>query len=569
MKAKIEKDALSNIVDESTNNINTDSLLVTEDLDVDTAAAELQQIIDTLEGEFNGSSYGQMIAEVAKLECAIMKKHSTQPEGKSLSAMKESLADYAAGRKPDFKKVAFKMNIPACNLMNSLGSEHLVGSTAYAYTSLNAIKIEDLENYKYCEGIILDISNNEHGTFFQIGFFVGPVPISKGVVNFLLKSRYDGKNNSESEAVANEKMYPSFLISVWALKSVLRICRLPPTASTPEVHAQVTSKKKDHQVHGCISMDVARDLPITYGLIWEAEGRDKCPWCFLMKSLIWCQIVWSTNFGTRTSGVTIFCPNLEDIQISTDPSLICPSGLPTQMMIRVTMSKTGGSQWLVIHRNKTNVKYCLITAIMQYAFYAGLLPFMGLYGYGPFFRVVNVDSETLRIYGSPYIHKDLYPVKATSYGQDQRVDWYSYAAGSVKQSLETEWLACHLVSIFKRFPYEEMWDATAHIFRKTLFRFGARCFATELEIQTTGDWVDGSTSMKKYFGHGLADQMKYSNDPASDPLYGVIVFRPGNMDAGFSTLQPFALQFKEKPEKSERAAKRSKRSSTAEISTTI
>ena len=74
MKAKIEKDALSNIVDESTNNINTDSLLVTEDLDVDTAAAELQQIIDTLEGEFNGSSYGQMIAEVAKLECAIMKK---------------------------------------------------------------------------------------------------------------------------------------------------------------------------------------------------------------------------------------------------------------------------------------------------------------------------------------------------------------------------------------------------------------------------------------------------------------------------------------------------------------
>lgn len=149
------------------------------------------------------------------------------------------------------------------------------------------------------------------------------------------------------------------------------------------------------------------------------------------------------------------------------------------------------------------------------------MPLLGLPGMGPFFRKVNVDEKTRRTYGGPYVHKDLCCSKLTTKkGEQQRKGWYSPAAGNVMQSLTGKWFADRLYELFKWSPIEEFRHSTPHVFRKTLLRLVARCWASEVDGELTGAWVPGSVSSKKfYYQFGKEDQLKYANDPSPFHYY--------------------------------------------------
>jgi hypothetical protein len=153
----------------------------------------------------------------------------------------------------NFDAIAFTMNVMAESVKN-LNATDTVGSIVWAFPTLCVISNDDLDEWKYCRGIIK--SKDLTGGKIKIAFFVGPVPIKRAVISNLLDRRYTGQDNSNHIQGQNEKNFSSVLRSLWFFRQLFILMKLPKNANFPELDQWLRSKQKQHESKGALSLNV-------------------------------------------------------------------------------------------------------------------------------------------------------------------------------------------------------------------------------------------------------------------------------------------------------------------------
>jgi hypothetical protein len=168
----------------------------------------------------------------------------------SLMAMEKVLVTYKKDPSipPNFRGIAFKTKKSAVNVMKEIGSDIILDAIVFAYPNPEPVHVDDFEFNKYCEGQVKEISTLGHGNYYLINFFVGLVPIRTSVVNSLLQRSYDGSDSLGAEESGVEKTkYLSVLKSIWTLRTLFIMLKLPKTANNPELYEIVEAWRSLHE----------------------------------------------------------------------------------------------------------------------------------------------------------------------------------------------------------------------------------------------------------------------------------------------------------------------------------
>jgi hypothetical protein len=392
------------------------------------------------------------------------------------------------------------------------------------------------------------------------------IPISKKIVQLVLRARYDGSDNVPKSAangvtVSNQeaRKYSSEFTCAWSMRTAFQLLDLPNNANHQDIISLLRVHRKSHKSQGKGAFKVSRDLEALYSWIFESEGTNGCNWCFLEKIMIWSMILISIVLGSRGSQTTIYSIECNQLQFSLDPKHVCAAGLPLTVKIEQSKSKVHGlntSRDVIFYelwRNRVDSRYCPVTALFQWLFYSRIIDLIGLENQGPIYRKINVAADIKMKYGDPTVALDLYPVRSTDKGSSAVPfpEWYSESFGAEKQSLTVDYFFARLKLGLKQSIHEEVHNLTLHCFRKHLFDLVAQCHYDSLHATLTGDWAFGSISQMRYIGL-LDDMTEFENDPASDPMFRFFCWHPVRCTAMYSRIAIPNLPFRDSPLKRKR-----------------
>mmetsp|Transcript_30759 Transcript_30759/g.29372 ORF Transcript_30759/g.29372 Transcript_30759/m.29372 type:complete len:192 (+) Transcript_30759:64-639(+) len=138
----------------------------------------------------------------------------------------------------DFDEISFSLKkVPIGNLerRNTSSNTYVVGDEVQALPNTTFLIGEAVNQSKYCRGRILAINGNES---FDIGFFIGVIPISKKIVQLIFKARYDGsdnppKSNANCISVSSPEAtkYSSEFTCAWSMRTAFQLLDLPNNAN--------------------------------------------------------------------------------------------------------------------------------------------------------------------------------------------------------------------------------------------------------------------------------------------------------------------------------------------------
>jgi hypothetical protein len=366
--------------------------------------------------------------------------------------------------------------VPIGNLerLNTSSITYIVGQEIQSFPSTTFLIGEAANESKYCRGRILSVNGTDS---FDIGFFVGVIPISKKVVQLVLKARYDGSDNPPKSAAngvtvvnTEAKKYSSEFACAWGMRTAFQLLDLPNNANLPDVVGLLSVHRKSHKSQGKGAFKVSRDLQALYSWIFESEGVNGCNWCYLEKIMIWTMILISIVLGSRGSQTTIYSLECNQVQFSLDPKHICSAGIPLTVKIEQSKSKVNGLNTtrevicFDLWRNRADSRFCAVTALFQWLFYSRIITLIGLENQGPIFRKINVDKKSKLKYGDPIVALDLYPVRSTDKGSAAVpfAEWYSLSFEAEKQSLTVDYFFKRLQLGLKQSIHEEVRSLSLH-----------------------------------------------------------------------------------------------------------